>query len=107
LVDTVIFELHVIMMGIGLAPAFGFESLGDVMVVGFELILFFVDHFDFVVEPGPELGAVLMIEFNRVFTDEIADFMSHVLVNDFHGETGVFVDGSIQKLSKVKIISLP
>jgi hypothetical protein len=52
------------MMGVGVAPAFGFESLGDVMVVGLELILFFVDHFDFVVEPGSELGAVLMIEFD-------------------------------------------
>jgi hypothetical protein len=51
------------MMGVGLASAFGFESLGDVMVVGLKLIFLFVDHFDFIVEPGSELGAVLMIKF--------------------------------------------
>lgn len=95
------------MMGVGLASAFGFESLGDVMVIGLELILFFIDHFDLVVEPGSELGAVFMIEFDWVFADEIADFVGHVLVDDFHSETGVFVNGSIQKLAKVKIVSLP
>ena len=94
-------------MDVGLASAFGFESLGDVMVVGLELIFLFTDHFDLVVEPGPELGAVAVIfELNGFLADEITGLVGYMLVDYFHCKAGVLIDGPVEELAKVEIKSL-
>lgn len=73
---------------------------------GLEPIFLFVDLFDFIIEPWPELDSIfLTVQIDRIPADEVTALTAHV-INDFHGETGVIIDGSIEKLSQVQIIGL-